>query len=159
MLHNVPHADLLGRVLNENSFGIGTAPGTDLFEEDVYIVSVLWNRTTMPSVFPLPFGKSSDIDDQARYAGNPSNKNYNFANLDILETHYANMPLSSTPCQSFIRNIELAQEAIQLVLSNQVSADNRVFFWFTRGATPTANDGSVGKLITTINNTSFYGIK
>jgi hypothetical protein len=148
------HQDVLYRVLNENTFG-----GNDQLKEDEGIVSVLANRAANPGLgFNLPNGTSTSIDDQAKYAGSPRSKTYNYQNLDNLWEQFANVPSTSSDCQKFLDDITTAQDAINQVLSGQARTSN-IYFWFAAGATPTAKDGRVGALVSTWDNTSFYGIR
>ncbi len=153
-LTNAPHADVLYRVLNENSYGLGAK---DLSQEDLYIVSVLQNRATSTSgAGNLGNGQNSgSIDNQAKYAGNPSSTNYNYANLSQLIGAKYNLSADSPDCQSFLQDISTAQQAISQVLSTG-SVNKSVFYWYTKGFTHLPS--YVGGLITTINNTSFYGL-
>jgi len=152
-LTNASHYDVLARVLNENSYGLGAS---NLLQEDLYIVSVLQNRATTPGAGNLNNGQDSrSIDNQAKYAGNPSSTSYSYPNLSNLIQAKANLPLDSAGCQSFLNDISTAQKAIQQVLTTG-SVDTSVFFWYTKGYGPLPS--YVGKLIMTINNNSFYGL-
>ncbi len=153
-LTSAPHYDVLYRVLNENSYGLGAK---DLSQEDLYIVSVLQNRAATPGAGNLSNGQDSrNIDNQARYAGNPASTNYNYANLGNLISAKYNLPLSSADCQSFLQDISTAQQAITQVLTSG-SVNTSVFFWYTKGFN-TSNLPWVGSMITSINNNSFYGL-
>jgi hypothetical protein len=149
-LQNAAHYDVLYRVLNENSYGLG---GANLLKEDLYMVSVLQNRTTNPA-FNLLNEQANNIDNQAKYAGNPASIDYNYRNLSSLIANKYNLDLSSTDCQSFLNDISTAQQAIQQVLSTG-SVNPSVYYWLRKGSSLTG----IGPLITTINNTSFYGTK
>ena len=116
------------------------------------MVSVLQNRVGN-SAFNLLNGQANTIDNQAKYAGNPASTNYNYANLGNLTAQKWNLPLTSSDCQSFLADISTAESTIQQVLT-QGSANTSVYYWYAAGATPWSGAGSV---ITTINNTSFYG--
>jgi RHS repeat-associated protein len=152
-LAGASHYDVLYRVLNENSYGLGAE---DLLQEDLYIVSVLENRVTTPGAGNLANGVDSrNIDNQARYAGNPGSLKYSYPNLSILIANKFNLPLTSANCQSFLQDISTAEQAIQQVLSTG-SVNESVFFWYTAGYGPLPS--YVGALITTTNNNSFYGL-
>jgi hypothetical protein len=154
MLTNASHYDVLYRVLNENSYGLGA---TNLTQEDLYIVSVLQNRANSTTgAGNLSNGQNSgSIDNQAKYAGNPSSTSYSYPNLSNLIAGKYNLASDSADCQSFLQDISTAQSAIQQVLTGG-SVNSSVFFWYTKGYQPPSY---VGGLITTINNNSFYGLQ
>ena len=152
-LTGLAHLDVVLRVLNENSYGLGY---TDLANEDLNIASVLQNRATTPGAGNLNNGQDSrSIDNQARYAGDPSSTDYNYQNVSNLIAAKYNLALTSPDCQSFLRDISTANQAVGQVLSTG-SVSTSVFFWYTKGYGPLPS--YVGDPITTINNTTFYGL-
>jgi RHS repeat-associated protein len=149
-LSGTSHLDTVFRVLNENSYGLGS---TNLLQEDLYIASVLNNRTTN-SYFNLGNGaNSSSIDNQARYAGAPNSTNYNYANVGNLIDQRYGLPLDSVACQSFLQDISTAITAVNQVTSSG-SVNTSVYWWYSAGYPPNV---AAGPIITTINHTSFYG--
>jgi RHS repeat-associated protein len=149
-LNGASHEDTVLRVLNENSYGLGS---TNLAQEDLYIASVLQNRANS-RLFNLGNGQSSaSIDNQAKYAGNPNSTQYNYANVATLVAQKYNLPLDSPDCQSFLQDINTAIAAVTQVTSSG-SANTSVYWWYSAGTPPNI---AAGPLITTINHTSFYG--
>ena len=100
-LTNAWHYDVLARVFNENSYGLGAS---NLLQEDLYIVSVLQNRATTPGAGNLNNGQNSrSIDNQAKYAGNPSSTSFGYPNLSNLIQAKTNLSLDLRAAKAFLR--------------------------------------------------------
>ena len=117
------------------------------------IASVLANGTGDPAQFPLRYGTNTSIDDQARYAGGPKNRNYNFSNVTSLRAKIGPLQLSSQLCQEFLDDISQAIDAVSAVTQQSVT-NASVYFW-ARHNSPRPGGSA---FVTTVNNTDFYGL-